>query len=631
MAHSVGSTSYPLELARTAGNVLLSAGRTLRSVRHARGGGSPGRARPMHRIEGMECGGIGGVAHPGQGLNRRRSLICGALALVAAAHIATSSSAQATTDDEPGIELSPTSLTIDEGGTARYTVALRTRPSQNVQITTFRSSQDIVFTRRSEDLTFTPDTWNVPRTMELRAVHDHDARNGVVGIVHQVSGGDYAAPNVTLRVTVADDDEAGIVLSQGALTIDEGGTAEYTVALRTRPSADVQITLTRSSEDVLFPQDFGPLTFTPDTWNVPRTVRLTAVHDDDVRNGVVTVTHAASGADYGDVPSATLRITVADDDDAFLSGLVLEGIALDEAFDPARTSYAATVAHTVKAVTIRAASDDGATLTMPRDDDEHRPGVQVVLDDGVNVIEVRATGGNGRARTYTVTVTRPVPVVAASLTGGPDMHAGRPFTVELRLSALASISFTDMRDHAFTMTGGRITGARRLMKRRVSVGGERRLLSDRWRLTVRPDGTGPVTLSLPASRPCDEPGAICTLSGHRIGHAVDLTVPGPGAVSLSLLPPSGPTPESAREMVFTLRLSEAIERNVIVCWRTVEATPPAPTERCPWGPRPPGRDLPRPAPITIRSADSSKWSRDRRARSSASTSSMTVSTTTAKP
>ena len=88
----------------------------------------------------------------------------------------------------------------------------------------------------------------------------------------------------------------------------------------------------------------------------------------------------------------------------------------------------------------------------------------------------------------------------------------------------------------------------------------------------------------PASRPCDEPGAICTLSGHRIGHALDLTVPGPGAVSLSLLPPSGPTPESAREMVFSVRLSEAIERNVILCWRTVEATPPAPTERCPWGP-----------------------------------------------
>ena len=282
------------------------------------------------------------------------------------------------------------------------------------------------------------------------------------------------------------------------------------------------------------------------------------------------------------MPTARLRVTVADDDDAALSSLTLEGIALHEAFDPATTSYTATVEHAVNAVTIRAANDDGGTLTMPRDDDAELPGVQVVLDEGVNVIEVQITGDNGRTRTYTVTVTRSLPVIAASLTDGPHMHAGRPFTVELRLSAPASTSFTDMRDHAFTVTGGRITGARRLTKRRVSVGGERHLLSDRWRLTVRPDGLGPVTLSLPASRPCDEPGAICTLSGHRIGNAVDLTVPGPDVVSLSLHPPSGPTPESAREMVFTLRLSEAIDRNVIVCWRTVEATPPAPTERCPW-------------------------------------------------
>ena len=37
-------------------------------------------------------------------------------------------------------------------------------------------------------------------------------------------------------------------------------------------------------------------------------------------------------------------------------------------------------------------------------------------------------------------------------------------------------------------------------------------------------------------------------------------------------------------MLFTLRLSEAIDRNVIVCWRTVETTPPTPTDDCPWGP-----------------------------------------------
>ena len=211
------------------------------------------------------------------------------------------------------------------------------------------------------------------------------------------------------------------------------------------------------------------------------------------RDGAV-LTHAPG---YDDVPAARLRVAVADDDDALLSSLALEGIALDEGFDPARTSYTATVGHAVNSVTLRAANDDGGTITMPEDDDAELPGAQVALDEGINVIEVKVTGGNGRTRTYTVTVTRSSPVIAASLTDFPDMHAGRPFTVDLRLSAFASISLTDMRNHAFVVTGGRIAGARRLTARRELVGGERRLLSDHWRLSVRPDGVDPVTLSLP--------------------------------------------------------------------------------------------------------------------------------------
>ena len=585
MAKSVRGTAYHSELARIAGNVLLGADRAMHSVPGAHGGGSPRRARPIHRVEGMERDGVRGGARPGRGSNRRRAPICGVLVLVAAVPIATPSSAQATTDDQPGIVVSKPALTIHEGGTATYTVALGARPTGNVRITVWRSSYAVVFRRNSGRLTFTPDNWNVPRTVELRAVHDDDARDGAVVLTHAASGGGYDdAPAARLRVTVADDDEVGLVLSKAALTIGEGGSAAYTVVLGARPTGNVRITIWRSSYAVVFRRSTGRLTFTPDNWNVPRTVELRAVHDDDARDGAVVLTHAASGGGYGGASPVTLRIAVADDDDARLGSLALEGIALDEAFEPARTSYTATVEHAVNMVTIGAANDDGATLAMPRDDDAVLPGVQVVLDEGINVIEVQVTGENGRARTYTITVTRLSPAIVASLTDSPDMHVGRPFTVELRLSAFAWISFTDMRDHAFTVTGGRITGARRLTTRPVSVGGVQRLLSDHWRLSVRPDGAGPVTLSLPASRPCDEPGAICTPSGGRVGNALDLTVRGPGDARLSLHPPSGPTPESARRMLFTLRLSEAIDRRVIVCWRTVEATPPAPTDRCPWGP-----------------------------------------------
>ena len=300
------------------------------------------------------------------------------------------------------------------------------------------------FRRTTAPLIFTPDNWNIPQTVALRAVHDDDARDGAVVLTHVASGGGYGGvPPVTLQVTVADDDEPGIVLSKTALTIDEGGDADYTVALATRPSGNVRITLWRSSHDIVFRRTTAPLNFTPSNWDIPQTVALRAVHDDDARDGAVVLTHRASGGGYDDVPDARLQVTVADDDDANLSSLALEGIALNEAFDPARTSYTATVEHAVNAVTIRAANDDGTTVTMPGDHDAELPGVQVVLDEGVNVIEVHVTGDNGRARTYTVTVTRSLPVITASLTDGPDMHVARPFTLELRLNAFASTSFRD--------------------------------------------------------------------------------------------------------------------------------------------------------------------------------------------
>ena len=57
-----------------------------------------------------------------------------------------------------------------------------------------------------------------------------------------------------------------------------------------------------------------------------------------------------------------------------------------------------------------------------------------------------------------------------------------------------------MRDHAFTVTGGSVTGARRL------VSGK----NLRWEIVVSPDSNGDVTITLPATTDCDAQGAICT-------------------------------------------------------------------------------------------------------------------------
>ena len=191
---------------------------------------------------------------------------------------------------------------------------------------------------------FTPENWNVPQTVTLAAPQDDDDLDGAESVYHFVSGGGYTGdPNVQLKVTIADDDEAGLALSPAALAMDEGTTAAYTVALKTRPAGNVRVKLFRSSYGIHFRPHVNQFTFTPENWNVPRSVTVSAPQDLDTLDGAETVYHFVTGGGYSGDPNVQLKVTIADDDATVLESLTLDGIALNEAFDPGRTSYTATV------------------------------------------------------------------------------------------------------------------------------------------------------------------------------------------------------------------------------------------------------------------------------------------------
>ena len=48
-----------------------------------------------------------------------------------------------------------------------------------------------------------------------------------------------------------------------------------------------------------------------------------------------------------------------------------------------------------------------------------------------------------------------------------------------------------------------------------------------WRITVRPNSDGQVTITLPITEDCDAQGAICTEDGRMLSHRLELTVSGP--------------------------------------------------------------------------------------------------------
>ena len=144
----------------------------------------------------------------------------------------------------------------------------------------------------------------------------------------------------------------------------------------------------------------------------------------------------------------------------------------------------------------------------------------VDADEGKAIkVRVSFTDDAGNEETLSSEATDPVTVpLTASLENTPDTHDGQNvFTFELRFSEEPELSYRTLRDQAFTVAGGTVEKAKR-----ITPGS-----NIRWRITVRPDGDGPVTITLPATTDCDAEGAICTGDGRMLSNRLVLTIRGP--------------------------------------------------------------------------------------------------------
>ena len=223
-------------------------------------------------------------------------------------------------DDRVRVNVSETSLGIEEGGLDTYTVVLDTQPTGDVTVTI----EGVAGTDLSLDkttLTFTAQDWNTTQTVTVTAGQDHDGVDDTAALAHTVTSVDDANYNgLSVRsvdVTVTDDDTVGVTVSETSLTMEEGGLDTYTVVLDTQPTGDVTVTIDGIAGTDLS-LDKTTLTFTAQDWNTTQTVTVTAGQDGDAVDDTATLTHAVSSAndtDYNGL-SADVVVTVADDDTA---------------------------------------------------------------------------------------------------------------------------------------------------------------------------------------------------------------------------------------------------------------------------------------------------------------------------
>ena len=294
-------------------------------------------------------------------------------------------------DDDRAIVLSKTALSVDEGGAtgATYTVKLATQPSEEVTVAvTGHTGTDVSVDKAS--LTFTTGNWDTPQTVKVTAAEDADGADDSVTLTHTATGGNYAGETATLAVTVDDDETVSVVLSETALSVDEGDDtgATYTVKLATQPSETVTVTVTgQAGTDLTLTGLSGTstLTFTTDNWDTAQTVTVTAGQDADGADDAVTLTHTATGGEYEDV-TATLPVTVVDDDRAIV--LSRTSLEVDEGDDTGST------------YTVKLATQPSETVTVAV---TGHPGTDVSLDKATMTfnhwqLEHRADGDGDRRR-----------------------------------------------------------------------------------------------------------------------------------------------------------------------------------------------------------------------------------------
>ena len=241
----------------------------------------------------------------------------------------------------------------------------------------------------------------------------------------------------------------------------------------------------------------------------------------------------ASKDDSESAPSGEVTATPRETIPPSPSSVSVNGATLTVTFDealaevqaPASTAFAVTVAGNSRGVSAVAVSGSALALTLV---------TTVSVGDAVTVDYTAPTGesaarlqdlaGNAAASFSGLDAgndTQAADQLTASAHDVPGSHDGSTvFTFELRFSENFYVSYKTLRDHAFTVTGGEVTGARRLAPP-SHVG---------WEIQVEPDGDGAATIVLPVTTDCTAEGAICTNDRKPLSNRLEVTVSGPDAV-----------------------------------------------------------------------------------------------------
>jgi hypothetical protein len=251
--------------------------------------------------------------------------------------------------DQPRVIVNPTAglITTEAGGTATFNVVLGSQPTVNVVLPLIsnNTSEGTVF---PEAVTFTPEDWDLPQTIQITGVDDNVA-DGEINyqiltqptISEDINYNGINPEDVT--VTNEDNDTANIQVTPttGLITSERGETANFEIILTSQPIADITIDLNSNNpnEGIL---SVNAVTFTPEDWDIPQIITVTGVNDnvidDNIAYTIITDPAISNDANYNGLNAEDINLTNIDLSEPFIvinptTGLITGETGSSDSFD----------------------------------------------------------------------------------------------------------------------------------------------------------------------------------------------------------------------------------------------------------------------------------------------------------
>ena len=214
----------------------------------------------------------------------------------------------------PGISISESAITLDEGDSAQYTVRLQARPLSEV---TLQVDGGGAVSPSPSRLIFTHSNFSTPQTVTLTGIPDNDAEDDVVDVTHSISSSDADYRALTLEpiaVTVIDDDSA-VSIASGQESVNEGRAIEFTLTrIGNTDNAITAWVYVSQTGDFLASGESGRRSVDFAVGETTATITVATDNDTAQENPGSVIATVQGAADYFVGSPASATVSVADDD-----------------------------------------------------------------------------------------------------------------------------------------------------------------------------------------------------------------------------------------------------------------------------------------------------------------------------